>query len=63
MKKIYKDDAERQRAYRLRKVSRGFKKLTLYVPAEIAKEIEGEPQKLVEAYIKTKARKRREKQK
>lgn len=59
MRKIYESGAARQRAYRKRKVEKGYKKFTLYVPADVAEEIAGEPQKLIEAYTELKESKRK----
>ncbi|MBF0506357.1 MAG: hypothetical protein HQL09_05935 [Nitrospirae bacterium] len=51
MKKIYSNNAERQKAFRERRKKVGFQTTTLMVPDYIHAEIKGEPVKLLEAYI------------
>ncbi len=54
MKKIYSNNAERQKAFRERKKMVGFKTTTLMVPDYIHAEMKGEPVKLLDAYIEYK---------
>jgi len=51
-KKLYKDIKDKQRAYRERKKKAGYKQISVLVPENIYKEIEGNPNLLVEAYRK-----------
>jgi len=51
-KKLYKDLKEKQKAYRERKKKSGYKQISVSVPGNIYNEIAGNPNLLLEAYIK-----------
>jgi len=51
-KKLHKDSKEKQRAYRDRKKKSGYRQISVLVPENIYKDIEGNPNLLLEAYMK-----------
>ena len=52
MKKIYPNNAERQKAFRERKKLEGLQTITLMVPDDVYTEISGKPARLLSAYLK-----------
>lgn len=53
MKKIYQNNAERQKAFRERKKREGLQTMTLMVPDNVYADIKGQPVKLINAYLES----------
>ena len=51
MKKIYPNNAAKQKAFRERKKRDGLQTITLMVPSDVYTEISGKPARLISAYL------------